>query len=618
MIKNANQMKTMTKHSCSTFSLLFFFAVVIYSLPLVAESPLRQQLMLMGGGVKTCSSTAPHHCVAGTEFPDEAKRQALFQFSQHRLEQILADPFQLISKENAGLLAEALPSLHRQFEQKQLTFSELKQAFEQLELIHAGQPFAGKMLYQRLSNEELDFMLDHLEVMVRSSAKPSTRLREHADLLQTNDPFSIDLYHRLVAEAQLHAGQEKPLILLVTASSRDPFAAVDFYLDALEQAGATVQWLPIHAAYQRSQLTRQGAEQDCMDLEHNLATIHGSYNRADVYPDLMAYQQMVCQHGADFTLALLEQADGILFNGGDQSLTLQALRLPDGSATKELSLIKQRLAAGQLIVAGTSAGTAVMSGSADQAVPMISNGDSAHALVYGAVAADPPSRGCAEQRRCPEGVGEFFLTYHATGGAALFPWGILDTHFSERGREGRLMQLAVATSTRYAFGVDEATALLVSVPQADGSVQFEVQGQGGVLMLDSIHSKQTRTAEQQAIQAVTTHYLTHGDTARLQHDELTFAFAKWKQDALESSAEPLYAPNILTADHYKQLAKRLCSSQNTTASGSGRLADHQFHFRLTEQPTSRQAHGYFPLAGAKIHYCSYQNVRVDITTRVLN
>ncbi|MCH8537262.1 MAG: cyanophycinase [Alkalimonas sp.] len=608
----------MTKPGRSSFSLLFFFAIVTFSLPIAADPSSRQQLMLMGGGVQTCSSTAQHNCSAGTEFSDEAKLQALFQFSDDRIERILNDPFQLFSAQNTEWLADALQLLHQQLGQKQLTFAELRQAFEQLELEQTSQPNAGENLYRLLSNEEFDFVLDHLEIMVSHSEKPASRLREQAALLQTDDPFSIDLYRRLVAEAQQHSDQEKPLILLVTASSRDPFAAVDFYLDALEQAGATAQWLPIHGAYQQSQLARQGTEQDCADLDHYFATIHRSYNRADVYPDLMAYQREVCQQGSDFTLALLEQADGILFNGGDQSLTLQALRLPDGRATKELTLIKQRLAAGQLIVAGTSAGTAVMSGSAHQAVPMITNGDSAHALAYGAVASDPPARGCTQQQSCPEGVGELYLTYNAAGGAALFPWGILDTHFSERGREGRLIQLAVATSTRYAFGVDEATALLVSVPQPDGSVQLEAQGQGGVFILDSKHAKQTITAEQQAIQAVTTHYLTHGDSATLQHDELTIAFAKWKQAEPKPSAEPLYSPDILTADHYQQLAKRLCSSQSVEATGSSQLGNYKFHFRLTEQPASRRAHGYFSNAGEDVHYCSYQDVRVDITTSLLN
>ncbi|MDP4534883.1 cyanophycinase [Alkalimonas collagenimarina] len=617
MKKNPKKMKIMPYQNRRSTLLLFFFTLVAFSLPVTAESSHKHQLMLMGGGVKTCSSAAQNSCLPDTEFSAKAKSQALFQLSDDKIKRVISDPYSLFSAQNSRWLPAALHALQQQQGQAPLTFAALRQAFRQLELEQEGQHHLGADLYQQLSAEELDFIFDYLEIMVIDPEMPSIRLKEQAALLQTNDEFSISLYQRLVAEAQKHSDKEKPLILLVTASSRDPFAAVDFYLNALEQAGATAQWLPIHGPYHQSQQLRQSDETACEDLEQHLAKIHGSYNRAHVYPDLMDYQRKVCQQGSDYTLALLERADGILFNGGDQSLTLQALRLPSGEATQELATIKQRLAAGQLIVAGTSAGTAVMSGSADQAVPMITNGDSAHALIHGAIASEAPVRGCAQQQRCPEGVGELFLTYTATGGAALFPWGILDTHFSERGREGRLIQLALATSTRFGFGVDEATALLVSVPEADGSVHFEVQGQGGVYIADTQNAAQTVVENEQIITGVATHYLTHGDDATLKQDALNINFASWKQAEREPSPASLHASHILNADHYQQLAKRLCSTQSDEATGLSQLANHKFQFRLAEQASTRQALGFFAVSDREVSYCSYQNVRVDITTTLL-
>ena len=59
------------------------------------------------------------------------------------------------------------------------------------------------------------------------------------------------------------------------------------------------------------------------------------------------------------------------------------------------------------------------------------------------------------------------LTGYGPGGIGLFGHGLLDTHFANRGRHGRLIQLLVDSSdvTRgamRAFGVDENTALVVT------------------------------------------------------------------------------------------------------------------------------------------------------------
>ena len=40
-------------------------------------------------------------------------------------------------------------------------------------------------------------------------------------------------------------------------------------------------------------------------------------------------------------------------------------------------------------------------------------------------------------------------------GFGFFNYGIIDTHFSQRGRQGRITSLALETGVRFAFGVDE-------------------------------------------------------------------------------------------------------------------------------------------------------------------
>ena len=93
------------------------------------------------------------------------------------------------------------------------------------------------------------------------------------------------------------------------------------------------------------------------------------------------------------------------------------------------------------------------------------------------------------------------------GGLQLFPFGILDTKISERGRQGRLAQLIKDTNTPFGFGVDETTALLVSRHQ-NQPPQFEVLGQSGVFVVENRKNKQF------------THYITRDDKAVLTNNIL--------------------------------------------------------------------------------------------------
>src|SRR5690606_20900845 len=164
---------------------------------------------------------------------------------------------------------------------------------------------------------------------------------------------------KIVELAQQVAGPtRKPRLLVVTASGRDPYAAVDFYTNLFEEAGAEVSWLPINAAYRAAQQNRVDNDPSCAQLPQYLAAYHGTYQRERIYPDLMQQQMTFCQQGSAAAVEQIRRADAIFINGGDQSLTLQAFRQEDGSASAELKQLQSMLAAGQIIVAGTSAGTA--------------------------------------------------------------------------------------------------------------------------------------------------------------------------------------------------------------------------------------------------------------------
>src|SRR5690606_38584535 len=107
------------------------------------------------------------------------------------------------------------------------------------------------------------------------------------------------------------------------------------------------------------------------------------------------------------------------------------------------------------------------------------------------------------------------LSYDPAGGFGFFSHGLLDTHFSERGRQGRIVRLADYTRVRYAYGVDENTGLLVRDNPSLGEVEMEVIGSGGVFVFDLGHAERG-TGSSWAIYDVLASYLTSGDRYRPQ------------------------------------------------------------------------------------------------------
>ncbi|TXK62315.1 hypothetical protein [Alkalisalibacterium limincola] len=82
-------------------------------------------------------------------------------------------------------------------------------------------------------------------------------------------------------------------------------------------------------------------------------------------------------------------------------------------------------------------------------------------LLAGTRQAPPPAPGCGRAGRCPSGLDEADLTWWAAGGTGLLPGVSVDTHFSERARELRLVALLAASDTSVGMGADEASALRV-------------------------------------------------------------------------------------------------------------------------------------------------------------
>jgi cyanophycinase len=141
-------------------------------------------------------------------------------------------------------------------------------------------------------------------------------------------------------------------------------------------------------------------------------------------------------------LDMLDRASGIFLTGGNQ-LRLSTIL----GGTEVAQRIRRRNAAG-VHVAGTSAGASIMS------EHMIAGGDSNSAPVEGAVSLAP--------------------------GLGLTNAVIIDQHFTQRNRLGRLLTASSYNPFLIGLGIDEDTAAFIG---PDGV--FEVVGSGSVTVVDA-------------------------------------------------------------------------------------------------------------------------------------
>ncbi|MCF4970443.1 cyanophycinase [Nostoc sp. CMAA1605] len=139
-------------------------------------------------------------------------------------------------------------------------------------------------------------------------------------------------------------------------------------------------------------------------------------------------------------LEAIAKATGIFFTGGDQARITSILK-----DTELDRAIHQRYGEG-IVIGGTSAGAAVMPDK------MIVEGDS-------------------ETNPRPEIV-------DMGPGLGFLPGVVIDQHFSERGRLGRLITALVREPAVLGFGIDENTAMVVT------DSQIEIIGQGSVTVVD--------------------------------------------------------------------------------------------------------------------------------------
>src|SRR5688500_10278720 len=174
-------------------------------------------------------------------------------------------------------------------------------------------------------------------------------------------------------------------------------------------------------------------------------------------------------------LRIMDDATAIFFTGGDQ------LKITSQIGLSPLCDRIQEMYENGGLVAGTSAGASVMT----ETMMVDGDGEASHRL-GGRLALAP--------------------------GLGLIRGIIVDQHFSERGRVGRLLGAVAQNPRILGVGVDENTAVII---ERDSSLQ--VLGAGGVYIIDGGAVSFSNVAEEQkertlSIFDVRLHLLSQGDT----------------------------------------------------------------------------------------------------------
>jgi hypothetical protein len=425
-----------------------------------------RELFLAGGSLKLCSSLARKECspeaagVVGAAHARSTPRYSLDAAITGDAFESVLDPLLWAGHEALraplrALLADARGA----FANAQLDEDTLLKRLETRCIGAGGQAHScrgtARSPWRRLDDDTQAAVLAALEL---PQFKGDARKREIAALDGGRRGDGAVILRAFVAAARARlpentanaAAASKPRIAVVTASAFDPFDPVDLYLDALRQAGAEVEWWPVDAALAAAVFDGAG----CAALPALRRSHLKLPGRERVYPDLAAEQSRACLQ-PERLRTLPDRVQGVFFTGGDQWKLRKAFFHRDGDRPNAwLLALRAAAARGDVVIAGTSAGSAVQSGA-----PMLSNGSPERAVRDGAIASPPPASGCARSGDCVDGLAEDAFTFWPAGGLALAPGIIVDTHFSERAREVRLLRLLADTGNRLGVGIDETSAL---------------------------------------------------------------------------------------------------------------------------------------------------------------
>jgi cyanophycinase len=449
-------------------------------------------------------------------------------------------------------------------------------------------------------------------------ALPATNRKiEARSVAFLSNPDSRDIYLSFVQAARSLNRGNTPTIGVLTSAAENPWADRDINVTALQSAGANVVYLPLEGGLRRA-LDENACQRANIYMANtsNSNSLSTNFHMAGVYADIATVRDNLCANNGAQLASVLSSLNGLFLAGGDQARHLETFLSKDASGnytvvSPQLTSLRTRFNAGQLVVAGTSAGAAVQSGGVwkGKKVPMLGSGYSWDALANGYSAGTGPSAQEITGGRV-----------YAEGGMGFFRYGVLDQHFSQRTREGRLVRATQEAGLDYGFGVDENTSLVVGQSDATGMTTMTVLGAGGVFIADV----RGATASVQGtalytISGVITHYISAGDKIEIDaNGELRVILGNTKPVvSLSASAPQVTATQVQEygSSNYLKLASKMGETGAASArgitegsgSGSGATGTALPNFSVT---LTRNAQTVFRVKGARL---SYSHVVVAFT-----
>ncbi|WP_026079986.1 cyanophycinase [Spirulina subsalsa] len=177
-------------------------------------------------------------------------------------------------------------------------------------------------------------------------------------------------------------------------------------------------------------------------------------------------------------MEFLEECTGVFLTGGDQ-LRLCGLL----AETPIMERIRDRVQKGEVTLAGTSAGAAVMG----------------HHMIGGGGSGESPNRSLVDMAM----------------GLGIIPEVLVDQHFHNRNRMARLLSAIAIHPDRLGVGIDEDTCAMF---EQDGWIQ--VMGKGTVTIVDAQDLSYTNqmdvgVADPLSLHSLRLHILCHGDRYHL-------------------------------------------------------------------------------------------------------
>lgn len=192
------------------------------------------------------------------------------------------------------------------------------------------------------------------------------------------------------------------------------------------------------------------------------------------------------------SLNLIKMADCVMFSGGNQSKIIEHI----GGTSLHKLLTKRYNSENKFVIAGTSAGAMSMS------KQMIAGGSSKESFMKGAV-------------KMHKGLG-------------FLPNLIIDSHFIQRGRFGRLAEAVAKHTSLIGIGLAEDTGLIVR-----NNKEFEVIGSGMVIVFDPRkvkHNNESLVSKgmPMSLTNLTTHVLANGDSFNIKKKKVKVQQADWQ------------------------------------------------------------------------------------------